>query len=135
MKATKTTSSKFEVAIHGLRLILPVRYGEEDIPKNFPGRSGDTWIGCIEVDTGRLIGWPITWGAAELNMKVCDEGRYQLIDQAGNVISEISDGYVPEAVPSSYGDYVELKIGADGIVNNWNKNPDLKAFPGFEEAE
>lgn len=110
-----------EVDIDRVRVLLPVRYGTEDIPADFPLRKGDTWSAEINMDDGSIIGWP-EGKAGELYMKVVDEGAYWLLDAAGNAIYGIAD-YVPHAfIPGEYGDYVHLIINDEGRVTNWKPN-------------
>ena len=121
------------VDVRRVRLELPVRYWEEDIPNDFPFRQGDTWTAEVEVDTGKVVGWPQGKSGA-LHMKVCDEGTYTLLDGKGQAIAKIEQNYAPnKAVPGCYGDYVELDINEHGVVTNWYKNPDFSAFFRHEE--
>ena len=39
------------------------------------------------------------------------------------------DGYAPNnLLPGEFGDYIELKIGPSGIVENWLSDADLSDF-------
>lgn len=126
MKATITR--QVEQNITHVRVALAVRYGEEDMPNNFPVRTGGLWRAEINIDTGKIENWPADFGAFELYMKVCDSGSYYLLD--GNTqIAAIEGDYVPNGVvPGEYGDYVDLKIAADGTITNWPKKPDVSSF-------
>lgn len=129
MKATIKVEK--EIEIDSIRVSLPVRYEEEDIPNNFPLRKGDMWCAQIDLDTGAIRGWP-KGQSGELSMKVCDEGTYTLLDKCGGAVSCIEQNYVPHGVvPGKYGDYVELIINADGIITNWPKRPAVSCF--FEQ--
>lgn len=129
----KTTVLK-EAEVKYLRVHIPVRYDEEDIPKDFPLRvendknGYDWWDATIEIDTAKILNWPqgIT---GEMFMKVCDEGSYFLLDEAGETIKEIIEDYVPNnLLPGEYGDYVSLVINEDGIITNWYDSPSLEDF-------
>lgn len=122
-----------EVEIALVRIQVAVRYEEEDIPNDFPLRSGDMWKALVEMDTGLIRGWP-KGKTGDLYMKVCECGTYTLMDSGGNEIAEIMNDYVPHGVvPGSCGDYIDLKINADGIITNWPKSPDVSRF--FEDEE
>lgn len=112
-----------------IKISLPVNYGEEDIPNDFPLREGDTWKAEVAIDTGRILNWPPQTESKSMFMKVTDGGSYVLIDAAGKVIASIEEDYVPNGVvPGADGDYVDLEITPDGIISNWPKRPNLNAF-------
>jgi hypothetical protein len=122
-----TVTKRIAVPVDTLRMVLNVRYGDEDMPNDFPFRKGDTWAVEVDIATGKIKDWP-TGRAFDLYMKVCDEGRYYLLAD-GDVVAEKEGDYVPNSlVPGEYGDYVELTIAADGTITNWPKAPDLSAF-------
>jgi len=124
-----------EVEITHVLVTLPVRYEEEDIPNDFPLRQGKKWEAKIEIDTGKILGWPEGQAGEIEYMKVCDEGSYALLDASGNVVLSIEQNYVPHGViPGKYGDYVTLKINEHGVITNWPKRPDICEFlKGGEE--
>jgi len=116
------------VEVTQIRLSLPVRYAEEDISNDFPMRNRDTWNATVELDTGRILGWP-QGIHGHVYMKVCDGGSYTLLDKDGKNIAEIECNYVPHGVvPGEYGDYIDLQIDATGTITNWPKKPNLDAF-------
>jgi hypothetical protein len=119
-----------EIDVSFVEMILPVRYGEEDIPNDFPLRKGDLWTAIVAFDNGQIQGWP-QGQSGEVQMKVCDSGVYILRNHCGEEIARIED-YVPHGVvPGRYGDYVDLKIDANGYITNWPKKPDVgKWLPG-----
>lgn len=117
-----------EIDVDAVRIVLPIRYGDEDISYNFPLRDGDTWTATISVDSGSIDGWPLGYEAV-VSMKVCDSGSYFLLDNVGEIVGSIEQDYVPNhLVPGEYGDYVNLDIGKDGFVKNWPKRPSLEDF-------
>ena len=126
MKAKIPTT--IEVNITHVLVNLPVRYDEEDIPNDFPLREGDMWNAKIEIDTGKIEGWPLG-RTGEFYMKVVDGGTYRLLDDKGAVVAAIEQDYVPHGViPGEYGDYVDFKIDAGGVIANWPKRPDICEF-------
>jgi hypothetical protein len=126
MKFKKQVTQEFEVS--HIRLSVHVRYGEEDIPNDFPGRDGDTWNATIELETGKIMDWPQGYSAA-FSMKVVDEGTYQLLAPDGSEVACIEEDYVPNGViPGEYGDYIRMQINGDGVVTNWPKYPNLSKF-------
>lgn len=82
--------------------------------------GGGDWCPVIELDTGKIEGWP-EGTTARLHYKVCDDGDYALLDADRNVVRTI-DGYVPDIMcpgGGDGGDYVVMAIGADGVIANW----------------
>lgn len=120
-----------------VRVALPVRYEEKDIPNDFPLQKGNMWNAVIDIDSGEIEGWPEGAGEREIsNMKVCDEGIYEILDGGNKVIATREGGYVPHGlIPGSYGDYVTLNIDAKGKVTNWPSSPDLSGFFDMAEEE
>jgi hypothetical protein len=97
-----------------IRCVLPVLYGEEDIPRDFPGRVGDVLTITLDLDTGRVRDWPSDQ-AADLYMKVDDAGSYFLL--AGEeVVARIVENYVPHCIPEEWSDYFTPRIAHDGVV-------------------
>lgn len=116
------------VEVTMLRMRIPVRYGTEDIPEDFPGRTGDILEMTIDLDKHRIDNWP-KGRTEEVYMKVVDEGFYYLLDTEGNEIAAIEQDYVPNGlIPGEYGDYIELNIDETGTITNWPKNPDTRQF-------
>lgn len=131
-------TKKVEVEIESILIEIEPRYigdGEDDdMPTDTPMLEGKYWKAKVDVDTGKIENWP-QGQEREIFVKVCDAGKYALIDKAGGFIAEIVNGYVPNGIiPGEFGDYMDLKIGADGIIKNWPKNPAFEAFfPAMEE--
>lgn len=111
-----------------LRAKCGVRYWEdasvngiEDKDGRFiPLRVGDCWCPTIDLQTGIIENWPqgIT---ADIHYKVCDAGVYTLLDNERNTIFSI-EGYVPRIMypaGDGYGDYVIMKIGINGLIEDW----------------
>lgn len=123
----KIPTVKEENATH-IYMVLPINYGEEEIPNDFPFRIGDTWKATVEIDTGKIRDWP-AGKIADIHLTVKDGGSYHLINAKGENIAAIEGDYVPHGiVPGSYGDTVELKVAADGTVVNWPRTPSGKDF-------
>ena len=138
-----------------IRLVLPIRYGEEDMPKFFPWRidnifdiTYNTKTGEIQnpenkrIVTGPTIEWNRTTkrvnadklesqGIFELNdLKIVDEGSYYLLDEKFEVLHSLEQEYVPDdySVDGEYGDYINLHID----LLNW-KILNLKQNATFKE--
>lgn len=132
-----------EIEITHILIDVPVEYGDEEIPLDFPlrqvGHIRDRWSATINIDTGKIENWPSDAGARELFLTVRDAGTYTLLGKSEgfNCILEhakISEDYVPNRlIPGEYGDTIRLKIAADGTITNWHKKPDVSAFFGNED--
>ena len=86
-----------------------------------PCRVGDAWCPIIDLATGKIEGWPENT-IASIHYKVCDAGRYALLDADGNEVCA-KDGYVPSIMwPSVYGggDYIIMQVGPDGAILNFD---------------
>lgn len=104
-----------------VRLSVAVKYDEDDMPTNFPGRIGDLWTVEVNLDNGKLTinRAPFPPVSLDLHMKVTDCGVYTLFNHCGEALAE-TEGYVPGFFPGKhYGDYLILDI-ADGKVKNWD---------------
>ncbi|HVE20612.1 MAG TPA: hypothetical protein VNC39_01435 [Acidocella sp.] len=103
--------------------------GEVDEDGNIPRRKRDAWCPVIELETGRVIDWP-PGTTADIHYKVCDDGRYWLLDASGAGLAKWKGYYVPNSIlcvnDNGYGDYIIMKIGGDGLVIGWKK-PDIDA--------
>lgn len=123
-----TVTSPVETDIRYVSINVAVRYGKEDIPKDFPLRDGNVWKAIVEIDAGLIHDWPVGQ-AGELSMKVCDQGTYELLDAGMNLVASIEEDYVPHGVvPGRYGDYIELTIDATGRITNWPKKVKVDEF-------
>lgn len=128
-------SVKVEKEVKYLQVIADVRYwedatvdGVEDEEGSLiPCRSGDSWIPMIDLDSGKIINW--TEGVVtKIHYKVCDAGRYQLLNKDQRIVKEIK-GYVPNImcpVGNGYGDYIIMNVDENGLIENWS--PTLEEF-------
>jgi len=110
-----------DVQVTHIKCVLPVNHGEENIPNDFPGRVGDVLTLLIDIDTRRIVGWP-AGKTFDLHMKVRDDGSYYLLDGQRQVRA-IEREYVPDCIPGSYGDYVEMQICNDGTIRRSDGRP------------
>lgn len=95
--------------------------GEDSPTIPFASPRNETWTPVIELATGRVLDWP-AGTTASVHYKVCDAGRYSLLDAEKSELVTI-DGYVPRIMcpkEHGYGDYVIMDIGADGQIADWS---------------
>ena len=100
---------------------------EDEDGSRIPFRSGDAWRPLIDLETGAIVDWP-SGVTADIHYKVCDDGRYALLDADHHPLRDI-DGYVPGMLSpggSGYGDYVIMKVDGEGRIENWRA--DLSYF-------
>lgn len=122
--ASITVKMEVNKSVRYLKADCGVRYwedaevnGVEDEEGSIPCRNGDSWQPVIDLDTGKIEGWP-EGTTADLHYKVCDAGVYTLLDENRETVKQI-DGYVPKIMcpgGAGYGDYVIMKIGPDGVI-------------------
>lgn len=139
LKETKSVPVKYIRARCGVRYWEDATVnGEEDTDgSRIPLREGTAadnddlgggnWLLTIDLDTGKIEGWP-EGTTASVHYKVCDDGDYELLDADRNVVASI-DGYVPSLMcpeGEGYGDYVIMEIAADGTIAKWKA--DLSEF-------
>lgn len=125
-----TVNKPTVVDVKFLEIEAAVRYDEDDIPNDFPGRKGDMWKVRVNVETGQLHHdsmrpWPED-AELVLCMKVVDCGNYRLLDFDGNVIASIKGEYVPCNAGIGGGDYIEISIGPGGVIEDY-------AFEGIDD--
>ena len=99
--------------------------GVEDVDGTLiPFRTGELWLPIIDLATGKFLDWPAGL-EANIHYKVCDAGEYWLLNEARQRIAKWKGYYVPDDVlcvgDRGYGDYIILKVGADGVVLGWKK--------------
>lgn len=122
---------KKEVPVKYLHANCGVRYWEdanvngiEDTDGTLiPCRDGDLWCPVIDLDTGKIEGWP-EGTTASIHYKVCDNGIYTLLNANREKVTSI-DGYVPSMLcpkDNCYGDYIIMDIGHDGVIAGWKVN-------------
>ena len=87
-----------------------------------PLRKGDCWAPVIRLADGLVMDWP-EGTTADIHFKVCDAGEYWLLDGDRKRVAKWSGFYVPDDFlcpgDNGYGDYIILKIGKDGVIENW----------------
>ncbi len=111
-----------EINVAKLRMCLPVRCDDdEDMPYDFPLRDGEFWSATIDLETDVVEGWPQGRTGFVKDMKVCDGGIYELIDDSGKVLYK-HECYVPDFLPGDYGDYIDIEINQNGKFSGINKN-------------
>jgi len=126
MKVTVLRPVEIEVA--KIHIDVPVRYDEEDIPKDFPVRVGDQWAVTVGIDTGVIEGWP-EGKTGDMYMKVTDAGTYTLLAPDGSEVAKIDENYVPAFFPGEhYGDYLIFDIDGTGRIRHWPSKPELSEF-------
>jgi hypothetical protein len=124
---------KQKVEVISLHARCGVRYWEDGTVNGvedtdgtlIPFRDGDYWDLLIDIETGKVFGWP-DGTTADVHYKVCDDGSYSLLDRNGTSIKRF-DGYVPRTLcpgGQGYGDYVVLKIDGAGMIEGWTFLPD-----------
>jgi hypothetical protein len=128
-----TVLVKAEVPVKYLKVEAGVRYwedatvnGEEDSDGGLiPFRNGGCWSPVIDLETGTVENWP-GGTVADVHYKVCDDGRYTLLNEDREVVKTI-DGYVPDIMcpeESGYGDYIIMKIDGGGKISGWTVDLD-----------
>jgi len=128
MKITLQIEKEFE-AIY-LKVIAGVRYWEdsdvngvqepEEGETKMPFRVADNWAPMIELDSGKIVDWPVGT-TADIHYKVCDQCVVKILDADKVLITEF-DGYVPRILcpkKPGYGDYIIMDVNADGYIQNW----------------
>jgi len=96
----------------------------DDLPK----KVGEMWNFVIDIDSGTIIEWnhPEKY---RVFLKVCDGGRYTLLDDLGKPVAEPIENYVPKCIPNEYGDYIDINILPHGIIVEWDcSNNDFSEF-------
>lgn len=91
-----------------------------------PFKQGDLWCPVIRLADGMVMDWP-QGTTADIHFKVCDQGEYWLLDAERNRVAKWSSDYVPDdflcPTENGYGDYIILRIGADGVIEGWKQPP------------
>lgn len=130
MKITVLRPQSFEVKT--IAVNVKVRYWEDAIINGVPDESDDEdltpfaesdyWKPQIDLESGKIIGWP-QGTKAEIHFKVCDGCEFKLLDENDEVAFFYS-GYVPDLLcPEEVGgDYLIMNIDESGQINKWNPN-------------
>ena len=95
--------------------------GKQDDNGTISCREGDRWCPIIELATGKIINWNIG-DTASVHYKVCDDGKYYLLDENKQRILKEKHSYVPDILSpkeEGYGDYIIMDIAEDGIIKDF----------------
>lgn len=134
-----TIYKKVEVECKKICCSIGVRYWEDakvngvydtENGDNIPCKEDDYWTIEIDVDTGTIVNWDNS-KEVYTHYKSCDDNYIVCYDDNNNIIKKY-EGYVPDFLSpqeEGYGDYVIMKIGKDGKIENW----DIKALAEFLE--
>lgn len=133
----KTTQT---VLVKYLKASCDVRYWEDakvdgvvdEDGSRIPLRIKDMWQIFVDLETGIIVDWP-EGVTADIHYKVCDAGVYCLVNDNGEEYAE-REWYVPSMLSPSgdgYGDYVIMKVGGSGKIEDWKA--DLDFFNEDEE--
>lgn len=102
-----------------------------------PHRRGDLWAPVIRLADGQVMDWP-QGTEADIHFKVCDAGQYWLLDEDRNRTAKWAGFYVPDDFlcpgENGYGDYIIMKIGADGVIAGW-KQPEVRMVCPCDEDD
>lgn len=123
------TLESVKIEIQFIRVVLPVRFGEEQMAHDAPLRTGNTWEATIDIESGKILDWE-QGKTLNFYLKVVDMGFYYLLSPGKETVGSILGGYVPDCLPEEYGDYVDFEIGESGFIANWKvaANMDFSAF-------
>lgn len=87
-----------------------------------PHRKDGLWCPIIRLADGLVMDWP-AGVVADVHYKICDAGEYWLLNENMERIGKWAGYYVPDEFlchgDNGYGDYIILKIGADGHIQEW----------------
>lgn len=115
------------VNINKLVLKAYVRYWEDSTINGIPDSptspkmpfvNGHYWELIIDLDEGRIMGWP-EGVEADINYKVCDEFECTIPE-----IDFYYSGYVPRfmsPLEENYGDYITMNISGSGYIQGWSQ--------------
>lgn len=137
-----------EITADAIRITFPVDDDDLDpdggaFPHDFPGLtlngtdSGKVVL-TIGLDDRKVRDWREGF-AHHVQTKVVDAGFYELLDHpiggGDPVVLATTDSYVPNCIPGKYGDYLDLRIAADGTVTNWKPDADeiVESFFAVED--
>ena len=134
IKTVKTVEVKTLVVSAGVRYWEDTEVnGVEDKDGTLiPCRIDAYWCPKIDIAKGVITNWE-AGKTAHVHYKVCDDGVYQLLNDSGDLVKGINS-YVPKIMcpeENGYGDYIIMKIDANGKIANWKI--DLSDFEEFKE--
>ncbi len=89
------------------------------------------WNITIDLIEHTVVDYPMGLPAIRVWSKVCDQGKYRLLDKDMRLVSEIRRGYVPNGVippKDGCGDYIDFTINPDGTIDNWYNHYDFTDF-------
>ena len=96
---------------------------EDTSGKLIPCRKKDCWCPKIDLDTGQIVNWE-KGVTAYIHYKVCDAGKYTLLDKDNEVIVSTPDYcYVPDFLSpkeEGWGDYMIMEIDENGFIQGFN---------------
>lgn len=124
-----TITRPVEIDVSHILIDVPVNYGIEEMSAYLPFRANDRWCAKIHLETGCIDGWP-QGTRAEVFLTVRDSGSYSLLSPTGDEIVKI-ETYVPNRlVPGEYGDTIQFKVAANGMIEEW-RQPTPRDFGAF----
>jgi hypothetical protein len=86
-----------------------------------PFKERDNWCPVIDAETGVVKDWP-KGVTANIHYKVCDHFSAKLKDDAGNIVVEYDEEYVPHfmcPLENGFGDYIIMEIDGEGQISDW----------------
>ena len=93
-----------------------------------PFREGDAWKPRVDLETGKIIGWPEGMTAC-IHYKVCDQGMYWLGTRGNPKVFQYGSpddwSYVPDDFlchgDRGYGDYIILNVDGTGQIQQYKR--------------
>jgi len=124
------TLKSAKVEIQFIKVVLPVRFGEEQMAHDAPLRTGTIWEATIDIESGKILDWE-QGKTLDFYLKVVDMGFYYLLSPDKETVGSILGDYVPDCLPQEYGDYVDFEINESGFIANWKAAVDMDFSPFF----
>ena len=88
-----------------------------------PFRVNESWRPVIRLADGAVMDWP-QGTVADIHYKACDAGEYWLLDADRKRVAKWAGFYVPDDFlchgDTGFGDYIIMKVGTDGLIENWS---------------
>ena len=113
-----------------LEVKAEVRYWEDALVNGtidnegvlMPCKVEKLWCPVIRLSDGLILRWP-EGTTAIVHYKICDQGKYWLLDDQLQRVANWRGNYVPIEFLSQGingdSDYIVLSIGPDGHIQNW----------------